>query len=331
MTIRILGAGDVAKVLARRPLDTIEAVRTAYLAHAAQRTIVPHSLFLRPPSEDGRRYIALPAYLDDGTERSGLKWIGSYPGNVAHGRPRASSVIILNSPATGYPEVVLEGAAISAARTGASAALATTVLRPNWHGRVGLVGAGPINRSVLRYLAAADVPRGRVQVCDLDNGRADRFVHEATVEFPRLTITATGDVASVLAAHEVVSIATNALTPHVASANALHPQALVLHLSLRDLAPAVMHVADNVVDDADHVLRERTSLHLASADAPGKRLVRAELGDILAGRAEARPTEASGPTVFSPFGLGVLDLAVAQLVERDDPAAGTVVPDFQAA
>lgn len=330
MTLRILGARDVARVLARRPLGTIAAVRAAYIAHADRRTVVPHSLFLRPPAADGRRYIALPAYLDDGGERSGLKWIGSYPDNVAHGRPRASSIIVLNNPETGYPEVLLEGAGISAARTGASAALATTALRPNWRGSLGLVGAGPVNRSVLRYLVAADLARGTVRVADLDSARAERFAREAALEHPHLAITATSDVASVLADHAVVSLATTAPAPYVRSADALHPRGLVLHVSLRDLAPAVVRVADNVVDDADHVLREQTSLHLASEGDSGAELVRAELGDILAGRAEVCPSGVTGPTVFSPFGLGVLDLAVAQLVERDDPAAGSIIADFVA-
>src|SRR5690606_19488695 len=87
----------------------------------------------------------------------GIKWISSFPGNVAGGLPRASAVLILNDAETGYPFACLESSIISAARTAASAALAAAVLadaRGDRPRTVGFVGVGLIARYIHAYLAA---------------------------------------------------------------------------------------------------------------------------------------------------------------------------------
>lgn len=311
--VLILRGGEVSALLAGRELDLIETVRRAYEVHHSGGSELPHSTFLRFPEGPENRIIALPAYLGGGFHVAGIKWIASFPGNAAEGRDRASAVVILNSPRTGSPEAILEGSVISAKRTAASAALAAATLHaaPEVE-RVGLVGCGLINFEIARSLRALWPGLGSILAYDLDAARAARFAARCAETFGVAAETAP-DVETVLGAAPLVSLATTAAAPHLHSLAACRPGSTLLHVSLRDLAPEVVLGCDNVVDDVGHVCRAQTSLHLAEQAAGHRGFIRTTLAGVLRGEAPAR-RGGGGVTVFSPFGLGVLDLAVAQFV-----------------
>ena len=69
----------------------------------------------------------------------------------------------------------------------------------------------------------------------------------------------------------------------------------------------------NIVDDLNHVNRAATSIHLASEQKGHTDLVHGSLGDILLGKVNL-PERDDRKLIFTPFCLGVLDLAGADLV-----------------
>ncbi|MEU6074069.1 2,3-diaminopropionate biosynthesis protein SbnB [Micromonospora sp. NPDC047074] len=320
----IVSAGEVRQLLADREDSVLDAVRHAYVLHARGRTVLPHSVFLRFPEDARNRIIGLPAYLGDDPPVAGMKWISSFPGNIDRGLARASAAIVVNSMEDGHPVALIEGSTISARRTAASAALAAGALAPP-AGGVSLIGCGVINFEVLRFLRAALPGLAEVTVFDLDAGRAAAFARRCARW--DLKVRVAGDVEEALGAHPLVCLATTAGVPHLGLAHC-RPGALVLHLSLRDIFPADIRAAVNVVDDADHVCRAATSLHLAEQETGNRDFIAAGIGDILGGAGWRHDPERV--TVYSPFGLGVLDLAVAELVRRaaQRDGVGTWLPDF---
>ncbi|HEX4960998.1 MAG TPA: 2,3-diaminopropionate biosynthesis protein SbnB [Thermoanaerobaculia bacterium] len=320
--ILILGSGDVASLLAGREAELIEVIERAYVAHGEGRSFLPHSTFLRFPGDDVNRIIALPAFLGDGFDVAGMKWIASFPGNVQHGMERASAVLILNSCVTGRPEVILEASLVSARRTAASAAAAARVLL---EGRtpecVGLIGTGMINLEIARFLRTAVPGFHRFLLFDLAAPRAARFAVDLRQELGDVGVEIAGSIDEVLAACGLVSFATTAIRPHVADLSACMPGAVLLHVSLRDLSPEAVLSCDNVVDDPDHVCRAQTTMHLAEQITGNRDFIRCTLADILKGRAPARRGDGA-PAVFSPFGLGVLDIAVGLQVANLARATG---------
>lgn len=303
----------------------LAAVEYAYLAHDRGETVNPPSHFMHFPAKPENRIIALPAYLDGKVGMPGLKWISSFPGNHELGLPRASAVLLLNDERTGRPVACIEAAHISAARTAASAALAARALQTRGGPvSLGFVGTGVIARTIADFLHQTGLPVTRYGCHDLVPERAERFVQHADGHWPGSG--AAVDLQTALAA-DVVVFATTSAEPYLPETLRFRPGQTVLNISLRDLHPQTLLAAQNIVDDVDHCLRAQTSPHLAEQLSGGRAFVTGTLADVLVGRTELRPDQ---PVVFSPFGLGVLDLAVGAIVLESsaaDPRTVTV-PDF---
>jgi N-[(2S)-2-amino-2-carboxyethyl]-L-glutamate dehydrogenase len=312
--IVILKAAEVRAVLAGRELELIEVVRAAYETHGEGDSSLPQSTFLRFPGQLRDRIVALPAYLGGGCRLAGIKWVSSFPENLHLGVDRASAVLILNSPQTGRPEAVLEGSVISAKRTAASAALAAQcLLRGNKVGCVGIIGCGLINFEIARFLLAVFPEVEAFLLFDKDEARAKQFENKCQRTFDQVGLEIATDVTAVLRNSSLISIATTAVTPHLSELRECPRGSTILHISLRDLTPDVILSCDNVVDDVDHACRAQTSVHLAELLVGHRDFIRCTLADILRGRAPAR-NGSETVSVFSPFGLGILDLAVGKLV-----------------
>ena len=328
--ILILGAREVEAALQGREEEVMDAVGKAYMAHAKGESSLPHSSFLRFPDSDKDRIISLPAYLGESFQLAGLKWIASVPANVQKGIERASAVVILNERETGRPTAILEGSLISKQRTAASAALAARVLREGRQPEaIGLVGCGPISFAMAHFLSAVWPEVTDFMAFDLDKARAEEFGARLQAERSGASFSVAPSLREMMAECPLVAFGTTAIHPHVDDISDSAPGATLLHISLRDLVPEIILENHNVVDDMDHVCRANTSIHLASEVAGNRDFVHSSLGDILLGNAEL-PAQDGRRVIFTPFGLGVLDLAVADLVHSVavERGEGTLIKSF---
>ena len=306
----VIAGKAVKEVLDASATEVVDLVEDAYLRHDAGRTLNPDSYFLRFPAKPDSRIIALPAFIElPKAEIAGIKWIASFPGNVADDIPRASAVLVLNDYATGYPIALLEAASISAVRTAASAAVAARAIARHVpaDGEVAIIGAGVIARTILRYLAATSYPISKLRVHDLHADSAASLIRFAN-EDVGIPARAAGSLDDALAAQTVIT-ATTALEPYIAQQ--LRPGQVALNVSLRDFAPEVVLGAQNYFDDVEHCMKANTSPHLAEQATGGRDFVTGTIADVLQGK---QLPDAGRGVLFSPFGLGVLDLAVGHFV-----------------
>lgn len=320
----VVPADAVRRILDPGRRTVIDLIEKAYVLHGKGDTVNPPSYFLRFPDRPEARIIALPAVVDGGVDVAGLKWISSFPSNLEKALPRASAVLVLNDRDTGFPFACLEASLISAARTAASAALATVHLRRGntQPVRAGFIGTGPIARAVVDYLLAAGVVIGELRAHDRDAARAARFAEETAQAAGLARGRTAQDPEEVIRGSDLVVFATSAGSPHITDRSWFDHHPLVLNLSLRDLSPEIVLDSVNVLDDVDHCLKAGTSPHLAEQRAGNRDFVHATLPEVIDGGWFAPPDRT---VIFSPFGLGVLDLVLAQFVHERAAAEGAAV------
>ncbi|MCG8421693.1 MAG: 2,3-diaminopropionate biosynthesis protein SbnB [Proteobacteria bacterium] len=323
-SLLVLTATDVRSLLSGCERDVIRAVEAAYITHDRGKSSLPQASRLGFADNPVDRILAIPAYIDDGGGLACVKWIASVPANTQRGLDRAHALIILNQRATGRPVAVLEGSIISAQRTAASAAAAAKRLhhgvRPS---AFGFIGCGLINFEIARFLGAVWPETMRFIAFDIEPSRSLAFCERIGQIAPGAQCHAADRLQDVLAEAPLVSFATTEIRPHVSEIkpdNSKHSAdwtkhgagQVILHISLRDLCPAIIINNINLVDDATHVCTSATSLHLAEQTCGHRDFIACTLGSLLSGRSSL-PRDTHKAKIFSPFGLGLLDLAVARL------------------
>lgn len=325
----LLRGDEIVELFRGREAEIVAAVKAAYLTQEQGDVSMPNCAFLRFPQNDTDRIIPKPAFLGGDFQIAGMKWVASFPLNLTRGIERASATLIVNSTQTGVPEAVMESSVISAYRTAASAALAADVLRGSRPASaVGIMGCGLINFETLRFLLRLRPEIRTILLLDLSGERALQYRRKcaAFCEGREILILEAGD--TLFGRADVISIATTATTPHQDSIASCRVEDTILHISLRDFTPQAVLMADNIVDDIDHVCSNHTSLDLTARREGNRNFIRTTIGAILTGN---EPPQVGGrPSMFSPFGLGILDLALAHLaygLAREE-RAGTLIDNF---
>ncbi|WP_312491606.1 2,3-diaminopropionate biosynthesis protein SbnB [Pseudomonas cremoris] len=326
--LTVVSGSQIANLMPALRQDILRLVEETYLQHDAGLTNNPDSYFLRFEERQSDRIIALPAAIANDTPISGIKWIASYPKNIERNLQRASAVLLLNDYETGYPVACLEASQISSARTAASAVVAARALAadPKKALKITFVGAGVISRAIFDFFMADGWKFDQVTVCDLDATSATELCHHVEAGMSQQALFVE-DWKVAISAADIVVFATNAGTPYVSGDDAFDPGQIILNISLRDLSPDIIWQAFNVFDDVEHCMKANTSPHLAEQKYGDRSFVHGTLAHIL-----NNPSliDRSRSLIFSPFGLGVLDLVVGQLFVDKCLAAGayTNIADF---
>jgi alanine dehydrogenase len=140
--VLVLSEAEVTALLDLEQL--LPALADALVSHSAGRASVPPRV--AASAEEGILG-AMPVHLAG--VALGAKLVSVFPGNHRLGRPSHQALIALFDPADGTPLALMDGTRITAARTGAAAAVAAGALARPDATVLAILGAGVQGRSHL--------------------------------------------------------------------------------------------------------------------------------------------------------------------------------------
>jgi ornithine cyclodeaminase/alanine dehydrogenase-like protein (mu-crystallin family) len=291
VSVLVLDEHQVRSLLTMR--ECVQAMEEVLRSLARGELHQPLRPVTRPEGSDTLMGL-MPAYR--GGERSAwsLKEIVIAPGNPARGLDAHQGAVLLHDGETGQLRALLNASAITEIRTAAVSAVATRALARAGARVVAILGGGVQARSHDEAMRAV-LPEADVRTWTRgDGGTPEDVLREAGV-----VCTCTSARDPILRREWLTSGA------HVNAVGSSVPSA-------RELDTDTVAAATLVVDRRESALNEAGDLLLAGFGADR---IAAELGEVLVGSHPGR-TRGDELTVFKSLGLGVEDLAAAELVVR---------------
>ncbi len=311
MKLLILGEHEVEQLLTMR--ECIRVMDEALADLARGKVANPLRNMVR--AEGAAGFLGLmPAYRGD----FGLKEICVFPENPKRGLDTHLGCVILHDGETGAPKAIMNASAITAIRTAAVSAVATKLLAREDAHVLAILGAGVQAKShleaipLVRKIDAVRIfsrTEEKARKLATGNRKLTRSAEEA-VRGADIVVTATSSREPVIN-KEWISPGThiNAVGSSVRTS--------------REIDSATMAAASLFIDRRESTVNESGDYLMALQEgAIGQGHIRAELGEILIGKAKGR-TSAAEITLFKSLGLAVEDLASAQFLFGEAQRRGT--------
>jgi len=312
--ILYLSAADVRRAL---PMAAaIEAMRDAFAQLSSGQVILPPRQSMQAKANHDVDLV-MPCY-SAALGMFSLKSVTVFPHNPQRGLPALQALVILTDAQTGSHVAIVDGASLTAIRTGAASGLATDLLARSDASTVAMFGAGVQARTQLEAVCCVR-PIRRVVVYDLDAKAAEGFAAEmgARLEVP---VECAGSPVEALGQAEVVCTATHATEPvfadedlspgtHINAIGAFRPEDAEIPAETVKRARVVVDHLHSALEEAGDLLRPLKDGLIDRAHFS------TELGQLVLGKAVGRDDDRQ-ITLFKSVGIAIQDLCAAACALR---------------
>jgi alanine dehydrogenase len=290
--------------------DALAAARETFLAVSARRVEMPARTHL-VPNENAT--VLLMASLSASVGRLATKLLTLYLDNRDRGLPFIQGLITLADAETGTPLAIMDARAVTALRTGAASGAATEALACPGASVAAIFGAGHQARTQLEAVSLVR-PIARAWVYDIHREAAEIFAVEMAGRL-NLDVRPARHPAQALSDAGIVCLATTSGSPVFDDADVrpgTHINAIgVYKPHLAEVPPETVCRAAVFVDQVEAALAEAGDLlGPLRAGWIDRGHIRAELGQVLAGSAPGRRSDAE-VTLYKSVGLAAQDLFAA--------------------
>jgi len=315
----MLTRDDVAKVLTMP--DCIDVVEKACAELSDGTAVLPLRIPITPP--DGLS-LYMPAYLKEQGVLA-CKVVTVYKNNPdRHGLPVVIGKVLVQDPASGDVDCIMDGGYLTAVRTGAASGVATKYLARPDDGQIVSIFGGGVQAEMQLEAVACVRKLSKAIVYDISEEAAKKFSSKMGRRLD-LTVDVAVSPDQALEA-DIICAATSSPTPIFDGSKVkegTHINGIGSHTpNARELDTEVVRRSTFIADSTDACLAEAGDIMIPIETGelePSH--IKADLGEIVTGRKPGRQ-DASEITLFKSNGLAIQDVATAKLVYDKALAAG---------
>ncbi len=322
--MRILNSDDVRENLPMN--DAIAGMKVAFSLYSSGLAVSPLRTRIELPDAGGS-CLFMPAYVRDGDlEPVIIKAINIFPGNRTRGDPTVHAAVLLIDGRTGKNLALIEGAALTAIRTGAASGIATDLLSRAESHSVALFGTGVQARTQLE--AVCTVRRiDKIMVFSRDPAHVKAFIRDmqatGTIKGRILPAESPADA---LDGADIVCTATTSPHPVFDPADILpgtHINAIGAYLpTYHEIPEKTISSASVYVDSITSAFSEAGDLIIPlNSGLIGRDHVKGEIGQLILGHIRGR-AEHDEITLFKSVGISVQDAIAAGIAYRNAERSG---------
>jgi ornithine cyclodeaminase len=295
----------------------IDALAAAMADLSAGRASVPDRVAALVPGQQAF-LAAMPGFVPSAGVLM-AKLVSLFPRNAGHGLPMHQAVIAVFDPDTGAPAALLDGTAITAARTGACSALSARLLARDDAAVLAILGTGVQARSHARAMCRVR-PIRRIRIAGRNPATAAALAAELSATLP-VTAEPASSYRDALDGADIACAVSHAAEP-VIRRPWLSPG---VHITSVGFNPAGREIDDATIAAALVCVESRQAA-LAPFPAGSNDLlvpiqegiitaghIHAELGELVDGRKPGRSSREQ-LTLYKSVGVAVQDAAAAALV-----------------
>jgi ornithine cyclodeaminase len=322
MELLVLNTREVQQALPMK--QAIDAMIEAFIQLSNDSSEVPLRSRIQLTDVDGVS-LFMPAYLRR-TQDLGMKIVSVFPKNPELDLPTIHALVIAIDPQTGRPLALLEGAALTAIRTGAASGAATELLARSDAKIAAIFGSGAQARTQLEAICTArDIEHAWIY--SLDPPAADRLIADLAGVGPiPSSLQRADNPRQAVQEADVICTATTSLKPvfdgadlkpgvHINAIGSFTPE-------MQEIDASTMASAYIVLDSRQAVLSESGDVLIPLADGTlTEANLQVELGQIASG-AEPGRTSDTQITLFKSVGVAVQDAIAASRAVQNAQAEG---------
>lgn len=293
--------------------DIMDCVEKAFSLYESGRFQMPDRMHVDRPEGT---ILYMPCFTD---EVSGTKIVSTFPENIQSGIPSIQGTMVLNKSKTGETLAIMDGAMITAYRTGAVGGVGVRHTTRENCKSLGLVGTGVQGFFQVLYACTAR-PIETLYIFDKNTERASDFKDRLMSKLKGVEIILASDVVELTKNSEIIITATPSTLPVLPDDKELLRGKHIIAIGsykyeMRELPPALYQVLDEVYIDTELAAEESGDLIVPVEKGWMTKEDYRVFGKVYEELVEADKTQVK-TTLYKSVGMALFDLLVAEAIYK---------------